>query len=312
MLMAQRILQPGEIETLGSAEIPFLRLPERHTVFAGRAARLRALAPGHAMGDYLAMLAAISDAQDLALRDFPPVMLPGAEHVEQCNAHGMPPLNIQTLKRDPHWCDLLRRMLRGLIDGGANGTAREVMVRLERSRDALYEAQASKLLAGIGLGLDAATAPLIGAALQVYWTHLVISLGKDSFDRIEPATLCPACGSRPLASVVRIGGNEDGYRYLHCSLCATEWHMVRIKCSNCESTKGIRYHGIEGATKAVLAESCAECGTYLKILYQNRDPQLEATADDVATTALDLLVADGGSLRSGPNLMLISGDAGGD
>jgi formate dehydrogenase accessory protein FdhE len=48
-----------------------------------------------------------------------------------------------------------------------------------------------------------------------------------------------------------------GHRYLHCGLCATEWHMVRVKCTHCESTKGVAYQGIEGDAGVVLAETCA-------------------------------------------------------
>src|SRR5215467_13265991 len=269
--MPQRILEPGEIELLQSSSIPFLRLPER-SLFVDRAARLRQLAPGHAMGDYLQFVAEIADVQDWALGN------------------------------------MLRRMLRRLADKTARAQ-RSIVVRLDGERDELYEAQASKLLAGITLGLDLAYAPLIGAALQVYWVHLVTALGRDSFERIDPATVCPACGSRPVASIARIGGQEAGYRFLHCSLCAAEWHMVRIKCTTCESTKGIDYHGIDGGTKAVLAEGCDECNTYLKILYMDRDAQVEPTADDLASTALDLLMAETGKLRSGQNLMLIHGDA---
>jgi selenocysteine-specific translation elongation factor len=33
-------------------------------------------------------------------------------------------------------------------------------------------------------------------------------------------------------------------------LCATEWHLVRIKCANCNSTKGIAYLQIEGGDDA--------------------------------------------------------------
>jgi len=41
--MAQRILEPGEIETLAQRSIPRFRLPARATLFARRAARLRHL-----------------------------------------------------------------------------------------------------------------------------------------------------------------------------------------------------------------------------------------------------------------------------
>ena len=50
---------------------------------------------------------------------------------------------------------------------------------------------------------------------------------------------------------------------------------MSIKCSHCESTTEVHYHGIEGADKSVLAEGCEACGTYLKIFNMERDPHLE-------------------------------------
>ncbi len=35
------------------------------------------------------------------------------------------------------------------------------------------------------------------------------------------------------------------------------------------------------------AESCGDCGTYLKIMYQEKDPKVEAVADDLASLVLD-------------------------
>jgi FdhE protein len=82
--------------------------------------------------------------------------------------------------------------------------------------------------------------------------------------------------------------------------------MVRVKCSNCESTKGIAYYTIEGDKGAVKAEACEACGSYLKILYLDKDPLLDPTADDLATLALDILMDEAGVQRSGPNLFLLS------
>src|SRR5215510_9527617 len=189
--MAQRILQPGEIAQLSASEIPFLRLPDRATLFVDRAARLRQLAPGHAMGGYLEFVACLSDAQHWAM-----------QHVSSTRLST--PLHVQAHPRDPAWHDLLRRMLRRAAEN-LEGKPREIALRLDGERDELYEAQASKLLAGIMPGLDAAYAPLIGAALQVYWIDAAARVGKESFGRTETTTLCPVCGSRPLASVVRIG-----------------------------------------------------------------------------------------------------------
>ena len=108
----------------------------------------------------------------------------------------------------------------------------------------------------------------------------------------DPATICPVCASEPVASVVRIGGQSAGHRYLHCGTCCTEWHMVRVKCSHCESTKGIHYETIEGSKDVVTAETCDECGTYRKVVNQEKDPFAEPLADDLASLMLDLLMSE--------------------
>ncbi len=117
------------------------------------------------------------------------------------------------------------------------------------------------------------------------------------------------CGSHPVASVVRIGGAQQGLRYLVCSLCASEWHMVRVKCSACGSTKGISYLGLDGGSEAIKAECCDECKTYLKIFYLEKDTSLVPAADDLATLALDMLVDQEGYNRIGPNLLFLPGAA---
>jgi FdhE protein len=305
--MPQRVLEPGDIERVSSSDFPFLRLPARGALFAERAARMRQLAAGHPMGDYLAFAAALADEQHWALHNLPPVMLPRPEHLEQALEHGMPPLNANSHQRDRAWCDVLRMMLRRLA-ARTEGRVRDVAARLENERDELYEAQASKLLAGVTVGLDRGRAPFIGAALQVYWVHMVTTLGAQAFGRNDAPTVCPCCGSRPVASIVRMGAAEAGLRYLHCSLCSAEWHMARIQCTSCEAKQGIEYHVIQDGPKAWQAETCEECGTYLKIFYQEHEPLVEPAADDLASVALDLLVADTGKLRSGQNLLLIHGD----
>ena len=83
--------------------------------------------------------------------------------------------------------------------------------------------------------------------------------------------------------------------------------MVRIKCSTCESTRGIDYHILEGSNGAVKAESCDDCNYYLKLLYLGKDPQMEAMADDLATLGLDMLMDEAGKTRGGPNLFFHPG-----
>ncbi len=80
--------------------------------------------------------------------------------------------------------------------------------------------------------------------------------------------------------------------------------MVRVTCSQCESTKGISYQAIEGAADAVRAECCDSCMTYRKILYQEKDGGVEPVADDLASLALDLLLAEAGYHRGSGNPLL--------
>ena len=182
----------------------------------------------------------------------------------------------------------------------------EAIDRLQHMDSHALEVLADAILSGNHEGIDLAAAPFAAAALQVYWTHMTTTLGARAFGRNDISNLCPACASPPVSSVLRIGGGEQGLRYLCCSLCETQWHMVRIKCSNCESTKDIGYYSIEGSSGAVKAESCDECGTYLKIAYMDKDPYVDPIADDLATLALDLMMDDNGKSRSGPNLFLMT------
>jgi FdhE protein len=115
------------------------------------------------------------------------------------------------------------------------------------------------------------------------------------------------CGSLPLASLVHSKGSLAGSRFLVYSLCAAEWHLVRIKCANCHSTKGIAYLEIEGTGGPVKAETCDECRTYTKIPYTEKAPEADAFADDLASLGLDLLVGVAGWRRAVPNPFLLSG-----
>src|SRR5690606_19449472 len=128
------------------------------------------------------------------------------------------------------------------------------------------------------------------------------------------------CGSRPTASSTRTARELLGQRYLQCSLCASQWYMVRIKCSNFPGTTKIGYQSLDhadsdddggssrAAKAAVQAETCDDCHHYLKIIHAERDPFVEPAADDLATLPLDLLVSEAGMLRHGVNFMLLFGD----
>jgi FdhE protein len=251
----------------------------------------------------------LARAQHEALATFADVPVPTSDALARCKEHGMPPLSVDGHARHPAWRDALSRVVASLDGAALPPAAASTLGRLAGADTPVIEAAASHLLAGAYAELDPGQAPFIGAALQVYWTRMAVKLGALGFGRDCAYGLCPICGSHPVASVVRIGGAAQGLRYLVCSLCASEWHVVRVKCSSCASTKGISYLGVEGAKQAVKAEACDECKTYLKVFYLEQDPTMEPVADDLATLALDLLVDEQGYNRVGPNLLIFPGQA---
>jgi FdhE protein len=323
LTQASPLLTPEEIAVRAGQQVPFIQMPRRAEVFADREIRLRQRAAGHPMRDFLIFMADLARAQHETLQDYPTVPLPDAAALDAASRAGLPPLPAIDWPRDPAWRSALRSMLDKLLPRLEGSPAQAGVRALREMDDEQLEAQADRLLSNVMLGLDLAAAPLIAAGLQAYWTRLVIATeearGADRlapFGRTEDATRCPCCGSRPTASLSRIEPSAGSYRYLHCSLCSAQWHMVRIKCSHCESTKGIHYQSMEpiataaGAAhkQAIEAETCDECGHYLKIVHMDRDPQVELVADDLASVTLDLLVSEAGYHRHGVNLMLLFGD----
>jgi FdhE protein len=311
------LIQPGVIP-LHAAAPDAIALADPSTVFIDRARRFDHFAAKDAtQRPFFAFMAALSRAQHAAATGFEPGVLPDAATIAQRQAHGMPILPAGLAARDPAWVTALRRVL--------DACAHDVPAGLAAARQALRRADDEEIdrLGGLLLAFDYEplapdVVPWIAAGLQVWWVVAANRLGRDAVRSLDAATVCPCCGSLPVASVRRIGGKRQGVRYLVCSLCATEWHLVRVKCSHCESTKGIGYLtlstdpdsevGKAAATREVVkAEVCDECSSYLKVVNLESDSGADAVADDLATIALDLLTDARGYLRVGPNLFVHPG-----
>ena len=302
--MTQRILPPGEIETLDHTAIPRICLPDRATTFKERAARMRKLADNNPIAGYLRLMSSLAEAQQRALSSFEASM-PSEESIAKAQENSMPLIPALATTRDPSWQEILHHLLDKIEAAGPITTALAKTIDALRAKTKTeLEAQADAILAQRYSEIAPASAPFIMAALQVIWTDLASRLDHRDVPYLDTPGLCPVCGSLPVASIVRVGGQHAGYRYLQCGLCATQWHMVRTKCSNCDSTKGIAYHGIEGGNEALKAESCDECHTYRKIGYQEKDYDFEPLADDLASLTLDLLMNEAGYQRSAPNPLL--------
>lgn len=307
--MSLRIVEDGSIGGVDNA--PRVVLPAGDALFAERAARFEQLAAAaHPMADFLRFMARVARAQQVAFgaRAASAVDETMLEHSRR---YGMPPLSALSHVRAEQWRDDLRDITAALFDAAGASLSPSFPGLLEFD-DAVLDALADRVLAGSTLDTDAAMVPLVGAALQVYFARLASTLNVVDLAHGDVATVCPVCAMRPLASVVRIDGARQGLRYLHCALCGTEWNMARVVCTGCESDRGVRYLSLEQEGRAAIdavirAETCDECKTYLKIFNQEKDPQVEPTADDLASLALDVLVDEQGYARSGPNLLFHPG-----
>ncbi|HEY2678186.1 MAG TPA: formate dehydrogenase accessory protein FdhE, partial [Steroidobacteraceae bacterium] len=180
---------------------------------------------------------------------------------------------------------------------------------------AWLDAQAASILEAQNDAIDPQAALFIMAALQVHGAALAERFDVKTVELLDIPGICPLCGTLPVASIVCAQPPFSGYRFLHCALCATEWHMVRVLCTHCgASGKDIAYHSLESKTSgnansdpgsaAVRAETCEQCRGYCKILYQEKDPGVEPVADDLASLALDMLLGDEGYHRTRSNPLL--------
>lgn len=294
-------------EDVGIAERdkpPFVRLPQPGTLFGLRAMRFTALAPGHQLAPYLNFLSALSSAQDRLAQDIA--------------APGLPPLSDQRLRAGNAMPVLPREEL---ADDEATATSFARLLDLmggvpmpELARSALDHARALDVPARRAMFAavlsDAVPVESVAehifaaAALQVVAARRAAALDTALPQPVADG-VCPCCGAPPVVSAILGAANLEGVRYVQCSLCATQWNHVRVKCVSCGSTKGIGYKAIEGIADTIKAETCDECGTYVKILNQRKDTELEPVADDVASLGLDLLVTEAGWRRAGMNPFLL-------
>ena len=285
---------------------PAIHLPVPEQIFARRRRRFETLAPKHSLGDWLAYLGLLTAAQDRLIGTLGETLAVDADFVAQAYEHEMPPLNALSYPRPALWIDLTRCLARELADVSPAPLQSPLKVLESADADAL-EAMADALFDG-RLNPDAlAETTLVAASLQILWTALAARLNRHRLKVIAPSGLCPCCGSLPVSSLLKTSAQINNLRYLHCSLCNTEWNVTRATCTSCGKDGAVAYRQIDGNNGAIRAECCDHCFSYLKILAQEKDPDVDPVADDLATLTLDLLVDELGYSRSGPNLLLLGG-----
>jgi FdhE protein len=282
------MFKPGDL-----GEVPAVRLPDAASLFSRRAERFRALGRGHVLDAYLELLARVCDAQVRAVDALGSPRRPVAPASQ--------PLAIADVL-DAEWRAILDALVRDLEGAPMPAPARRALTGLAQSSPEVQGEIARRIVAGDLAGLDLAAAPFVAAALQVRLTALAEAAAPEG--AMGGGAACPLCGAPPVAGVVL---GDDKLRYLVCSLCGCEWHLTRVKCSHCGSTAGISYLVLEGDAAGVKAEVCDACDGYLKLFYLDARAGTEALADDVATYALDLLVAERGYGKAGLNPFFLPG-----
>jgi FdhE protein len=247
-------------------------------LFGKRAARLRDLAKGHPLADWLGFVAMLADAQDKL------VAAPAAAEPEQ------------------QWTSDLRALLAALPT--LPEAAAKAAERLRLSEDSALSEMRERVLVGQGSPDDLAAAPFLTAAEQVAWTRYAAGLDAEGVTATAIAHKCPVCGQPPVVGMIQVGGLSAGLRYLHCGTCGTAWHHVRASCVACGEGGKVVYHSLEGGPEGVRAECCNSCHSTLKLFMLEKRPGCDPVADDLATMALDILVSEEGFQHIGGNPFL--------
>ncbi len=298
--MSIRILPENEIkQAAASYTAPPLLFSNPKNLYQRRAARLRELAQDHPLADYLLFAAAIADAQLALLETIP---IPQDPRLQALSGEQLAnkPLDVKNWQRDPIWRKLLTALLEKLKPS-ANDQILTTIEWLEKAADSELEDLADNVLAQEFATISSDKAVFVWAALSLYWFQLVQQIPHNAKqESTENLHCCPVCNTAPTASLVHFG-SQQGLRYLHCALCESEWNMVRSQCSNCGQNKELDYWSIDDYMAAIRSESCGSCKSYLKIMFQEKEPKVEVIADDLASLFLDMEMEEKGFMKSGLN-----------
>lgn len=297
-------LQPDPTAIGDVSTPPFAVLPDPATLFGVRAQRLKTYAAVSPLKPYLDFVAGLVEAQGAIVPALPPVELPERETMERATSFAMPPLDRTGFKLD----DTLETTLEAMFDASARVAmpkeAADALTRVRRA-DGAERAQMVRDVLAHDMPIETlAEHVYVAAALQVHFARLAAGLDAEKLVPVGDG-VCPACGGPPVASLIVEWKNAHGNRFCVCSLCSTLWNYVRIRCCSCGSTKGIGYQEIESSPGTVKAETCDECRTYVKVMYQNKDITIEAVADDIGTLALDMMMREGPYRRAAFNPFLL-------
>lgn len=297
--MSDAPVKAGLMNIGEEAKPPHIVLPDPSTVFIARAERLETLARGHVLEGYLKLVASICRAQSAVQKDLPALQAPAG----YAGAEG-PPLRLDADIITAGAEATFTALARALTGVDAPQPFQSVVATIVSMPTAARRMLLEAALTGADSGEEIAAHALAFAALQVHMTRLAATLRADAIAPV-PHGHCPVCDSPPVASAVVNWPQANNTRFCTCSLCASQWHVVRLKCVTCGTTAGLSYPHIEGHPDGLRAETCDACKSYVKIVYQVKEPGLEPFADDTASLDLDMVLKTEGWTRGGKNPFLL-------
>jgi len=308
-------MRQGEVTSQGkwtgatggvSAPVPIIA-PDPMRRFAATATRLERLASGHPMEGWLRFMAQLAWAQHKTITTLPALPPLDSAEIDRAVEARAAPLAPDRHRLDRLWQRGLPQISQHFVGSLLPDPAKDVIADLETWDAEALDALADGFLQGELAADRIGHALYIAAALQVHFTATAGALAAEALRLLPERGLCPCCGSTPVAGIVTASGPAPGSRYLYCSLCSTAWNHARAVCITCGKSGHLALKSIEGDGGAVKAETCGDCHTYAKLLYAAKDTQVDAFADDLASLALEVLVAEAGWSRHAPNPWLLVG-----
>lgn len=276
-----------EMITKSTLDIKSIIAPDPVAIYEKRVARIIKMKDASSIPEYMALLLLIAKAQLSLAKNADFDMQP------QFINDNKVPFAIEHCKNDVAWQTILMELMGKLlpqVDSHIASILRQLLAKdksiLQEYMLHLRQGELSKVPAEYSL--------FIWSALAVYWSHWApLIIPQLTMQAMENRQLCPVCGSHPVASMIK-DAPRKGLRYQHCSLCETEWHMVRASCTNCFEADKIFLWAEQEKEESIRIESCEHCHGYSKMLFTNIEPNLDAVVDDLLTMHFDQYLAEEG------------------
>ena len=137
--------------------------------------------------------------------------------------------------------------------------------------------------------------------------HILLQPYTEALARRGPVStgvqpLCPFCGEKPVAAVLRPAG-DGAKRSLLCRLCFTEWDFRRLLCPHCgEEDKDQLPVYTAQQLPHIRVEACDNCRVYLKAIDLTKNGLAVPEVDELASVALDIWAAENGYTKLQGNL----------